>query len=201
MSDPATAGPAEPFRLVVMCTANQCRSPMAEALARDLLARRGVAAEVTSCGILDAGHPAAEEAVRAVRSLGLDLSSHVSRRLDADAVGRADLVLTMERRHLVEVAGVDMALVHRSFTLPELARLAAALGPRPPGSDPAAWIRAADAMRDPTRVLGMGGEDDVKDPMGGSRRAFRKSAAQLQELLGQVFDRLFPDARPGVAGS
>ena len=68
------------FRLLVVCTANRCRSPMAEVIAADLLAQPGVDAAVASCGAMEAGRAASPGAVRAMAARGLDLSTHLSHR-------------------------------------------------------------------------------------------------------------------------
>ena len=137
MTPPPSDGPV--FRLLVMCTANQCRSPMAEGIARARLAASGVDAEVVSGGTMAGGVRAARGAVRAVRARGLDLSGHTSRQVDVDTLAAADLVLTMERRHVAWVAGLLLDAVDRTFTIPELARLAREVGPRPQGTSTRAW--------------------------------------------------------------
>jgi protein-tyrosine phosphatase len=181
-----------PVRLLFMCTANQCRSPMAEVIAVRQLAERGVVAQVASCGVLEGGMPAAAGAVRAVAGRDMDLSGHVSRIATPELLGHADLIVTMERHHLVEIARLDMELVGRSFTLRELARAASLVGPRRPDEPAPAWVARAAAARDPAAVLTQGTADDVADPMGRSRRAFRRTAEELEELIADVLWQLFP---------
>ena len=68
-----------PESILFLCTRNSARSQMAEALARDLAARRGRDVQVYSAGTEARGvHPLA---VRAMSELGLDLSSHRSKTL------------------------------------------------------------------------------------------------------------------------
>ena len=68
-----------PESVLFLCTHNSARSQMAEALARDLAARRGNDTQVFSAGTEARGvHPLA---VRAMQELGLDLSSHRSKTL------------------------------------------------------------------------------------------------------------------------
>jgi protein-tyrosine phosphatase len=95
--------------IVFVCTGNTCRSPMAEALFTKLLADRlGCAPadlpergyHVLSAGVAATpGDEAALEAVQAVRTLGADLSGHVSRPLDAELAQEADWLLTMTSGH------------------------------------------------------------------------------------------------------
>ena len=66
-------------RILVLCTANQCRSPMAEGILADLIARRGVEAVVDSAGLLPGGAPAAPHTLDVLAERGIDFSAHRSR--------------------------------------------------------------------------------------------------------------------------
>lgn len=182
----------EVFRLLVLCTANQCRSPMAEVMAQEILDDRGVPAEVVSAGLLPGGVMASSGSRRAMRRRGLDLEHHVSHTVDADTVAAADLILTMERRHLASVAELDLSAIERSFTLKELAELTTVVGPRSETASIAEWITAAHRMRIPTTVLSMSEDADVDDPMGGPSRLYRKAAEEIDRLLHRVIESMFP---------
>jgi len=97
-------------RLVVfVCTGNTCRSPMAAGLARKALADRlgcrpgeleARGHEVLSAGLFAGeGQRASPEAVR---GLGADISRHRSRRLTAELIRRADMVLCMTDQHVAD---------------------------------------------------------------------------------------------------
>lgn len=96
--------------VVFVCTGNTCRSPMAEALCKKLLAEKlGCSIDqlpdrgfvVISAGLSAAqGDQAAPEGVMAVRELGGDLPGHASRPLTEDVVEQADFLFTMTRGHL-----------------------------------------------------------------------------------------------------
>jgi len=100
---------ADVATVLFVCTGNTCRSPMAAAIFRRLLAgARGVKeGELESRGwrVLSAGtaagHGAAasEEAELAVRDFGADLSDHVSRPVSLAMIEDADRVFVMTRRH------------------------------------------------------------------------------------------------------
>lgn len=97
---------ATTFNIVFVCTGNTCRSPMAEVIARDELARRGWPhVRVASAGVAaGVGAPASAEAVEVARGHGLDLSGHRSRRLSGELIDWADLILAMGHSHLPSIA-------------------------------------------------------------------------------------------------
>ena len=93
--------------ILFVCTGNTCRSPMAELLCRDMLAKRlnckideledrGVM--VMSAGIAAMlGGTASSEAVQVMDDLGLDLRSHETQILTEPLVRHADVIYTMTR--------------------------------------------------------------------------------------------------------
>ncbi|MGA0132938.1 MAG: low molecular weight protein arginine phosphatase [Opitutales bacterium] len=87
-----------------VCTGNTCRSPMAEALVRAALTRRGDALghlRVASFGLAAGeGAPASDHSVRAMSRIGLDLAPHRSRPLSQADLDRSAVVFVMTGHHL-----------------------------------------------------------------------------------------------------
>jgi len=88
--------------VLVVCTGNICRSPMAAALLQHLLQARGIDdIEVRSAGTAPwDGAPASEGSYLVSLEHGLDLSSHRSRQLTTDIVADAGLILGMSTSHV-----------------------------------------------------------------------------------------------------
>lgn len=185
--------PTSPLRLLFVCSANRCRSPMAEALARKALADRGIAAEVVSAGRMSSGHEASPGAVDAMSRLGLDLRNHRSARLDPDTLAAADLILVMERAHLSDVFEVLPSAVERSFTLGEFPGL---LEASPGDEQPltaADRIERVNRNRDPSHIIAVDPSSDIADPMGRRRGAYRRTGRQVERLVDATVGLLYPE--------
>ena len=86
--------------LLIVCTGNICRSPMAEVIARDEARRSHVDVRVLSAGTNAlVGNGATERAREAIEALGLSLSNHVAEPLTRDMVADATLVIAVTNRH------------------------------------------------------------------------------------------------------
>ncbi len=113
---PADAVHARPLLLMV-CTGNVCRSPMAEYLLRHWLGP-DTAWEVRSAGVSAMeGEPASEAAVVALAERGIDASGHRSRMLDQGWVDAADLIVVMTDAHRRIVEGRFPATRGKVFLL------------------------------------------------------------------------------------
>ncbi|TDO16626.1 MULTISPECIES: low molecular weight protein-tyrosine-phosphatase [Halomonas] len=79
-------------RILIVCTGNICRSPVAAALLQRRLP--GLAVESAGLGAL-VGQPVDDQARRLAMADGLDLDAHRARQLDDPLLAEADLVLVM----------------------------------------------------------------------------------------------------------
>src|SRR4051794_24659301 len=125
----STGGAADgrPFRLLCVCEGNLCRSPVAELLL-DAALRPDV--EVASAGThAVVGAPVAPQMRALLEGRSVASDAFRARQLQAADLRAGDLVLTMtvpQRGRVVELAP---AVVRRTFTLRELARLLAEVDP------------------------------------------------------------------------
>jgi protein-tyrosine phosphatase len=180
--------------VAVVCTANQCRSPLAAAILGRELAHTDPRVTVVSFGTEATGLPATPGTVDAAQRLGIDLSAHTSSPIDPDVVAAAALVLTMERRHVQDVAIAVPGAFPRTFTLKELVRRGSDVGPRLPGVGLNTWLEHAADGRRPTDVLGRSRSDDVADPTVDPLVDHDALAAELSELSGRLVALAWPSS-------
>lgn len=80
--------------ILVICIGNICRSPMAEYF----LKQQYPQLQIESAGISGLiGHAADEKASLCMQRFGIDMSSHVAKKLNAELIKKADLVLVMSQ--------------------------------------------------------------------------------------------------------
>ncbi|MBN1405294.1 MAG: threonylcarbamoyl-AMP synthase [Candidatus Omnitrophica bacterium] len=87
------------MNILVVCTGNSCRSPMAEGLFKQKLSKEGF--NIKSAGIIAAdGLSPTGEAVEAMkRYANVNISGYLSSRLTKELIKWADLILVMEKAH------------------------------------------------------------------------------------------------------
>ena len=95
--------PAKPGYILVICTANICRSPMAAALLQHALRAQPEplkSLEVVSAGIAaDDGWTVSENSVIALKKVGIDISGHHARALTPRMAGDALVIFCMTEAH------------------------------------------------------------------------------------------------------
>ncbi|HRH98355.1 MAG TPA: low molecular weight protein arginine phosphatase [Prosthecobacter sp.] len=139
--------------VLFVCTGNTCRSPMAEALFRELVRERADY-QVASAGVAAApGMPASKHTTALLTDRGLDLSGFQSRMLDREVLEQATHVFAMSSHHMAAIADEFPEQVDKIYLVSEFA--------------------AEDDLRG----------KDVSDPFGQGRSAYEETLRDLERML------------------
>jgi protein-tyrosine phosphatase len=182
-------GSSDDFDVVVICSGNRFRSPIAEAVLRR--EADGLPVRVRSFGTMDlpSGH-ALSEALELAPGYGLDLMSHRSRPLAGTDLSDADLVIGFEQIHVATAVVGAKAQRERTFLITELvAGLDEATPPQADGivERARALVRKADEARKAAPRI----PQEIADPIGGPAAGYRNTADKVYRLTTRVAERLF----------
>jgi protein-tyrosine phosphatase len=182
----------------------------------ELLIRRGIgdtsdhgaaAFRVSSAGTHawtdQAMHPFAAEVLQ---ESGADPSGFRSRRLSADLVAGADLVLTATRQERSACVVLEPAAVRRTFTIPQFGRYIAAMSAesllphRPPPERLRSLIDHLSLVRGELPVADVD-QDDLPDPVDQPIQAFRRCGAEIERVVEVLRALIAPIPRVRPASS
>lgn len=182
------------IEILVLCTANICRSPLAEALLRQRLAMFGVdGVNVSSAGFMADGRQIADGTLRVLHQRKVPIEGlTLSIRVTPEMLGASDLVLAMARLHVREAVMLNPYVFNRTFTMKELVRLADDEGARGDDEPFDDWFARLGSDRTPADHLGDSDDDDIADPVGGPARVFRKTADELEQLVDRLVGLSWP---------
>ena len=150
-------------KILFVCVGNQCRSPIAEHLFKQILARsqnpkaKEIAVTSASTGIYD-GAPASRKTIEVMRRRGIDLSGFRAKHITPELVDWADLILAMDRRNKKAMINMLPEAAAKTFTLKEYA--------------------------------GDYDDPDVEDPVGQPIEQYEKCANEIEEALVKVSQKL-----------
>ena len=149
--------------VLMVCTGNICRSPMAEALLQKywLAEKRSLELAVASAGIYATdGNPATPEVQQVLwEEEGIDVSRHRARQINAEMIRDTDLFLVMTREHAWYLQKMEPDAAARIRLLKEFAGIT-------------------------------GGSLDVPDPYGGGIKIYRRSLQEIREAIMQSITEL-----------
>jgi protein-tyrosine phosphatase len=173
------------MKVLMVCTGNICRSPMAEVMLRAELERRGCSGiEVASAGTWAGfGNPAQPEAREVVRDRGIDLEAHRSRPIDPAELADADLVVAMTSVHARELRQLSDVVDEKMVLMKEFVEMEV---------DECSSSAQTDRLRtmlagkrpEPRRAL------DLDDPMGLPVFAYERAAGEIDSGIKRLADLL-----------
>jgi protein-tyrosine phosphatase len=178
--------------ILLLCTANVCRSVMAQAMLSSRLAARGVTVPVASAGLLAGGRRPPAEVISVMAARGIDVTGHRSRTVTAADLATADLILGLAREHVRHAAVLAPEAWPRAFTIRELLRRGLRAGPRAAGQPLGDWLTRAARGRGRVDLLGSSPADDVADPAGGPAPGYQVTAVLLDRLTRDLADLGWP---------
>lgn len=188
----------------MVCTANHCRSPMAQQMLAHAAAGRfgdGVW-QVESAGTNIPGPwPLHEHAATVLGQRLGQVATHTSHALSSSVIGGSDLILTASRRQRGIVVKAVPAAIGRTFTIRQFARLSDAVTPLSPGTAPTdptgqgRWLVTEAKLARSSLQPVPGDQEDLPDPMGGPLTDFEVCADRLQDAIDRILRPL--PAAPG----
>ncbi|MEE2033771.1 arsenate reductase/protein-tyrosine-phosphatase family protein [Rhodococcus chondri] len=162
------------MHILFVCSGNVCRSVIAERLTRAYAVDRRTAeltAESAGTHAL-VGYPIEPRAAAVIEGLGGETGRFRARRVSAEMMRRADLVLAMTEAQRDRVSALAAGSSVKSFTLTEASRIATVTG--------ADTVARLDAYREPDGTAGTPG---IPDPVGLSEAAFVGAGDRIAEAL------------------
>jgi protein-tyrosine phosphatase len=201
-----------PFTILVVCTGNICRSPVAERLLRAQSEVLGLPVLVHSAGTQSmVGHDMTPEAAHLAQHYGADPNNHHSKQLTEQQIAGADLILTATREHRSKVVSLHPRAARYTYTLNQFARLLPAAvesistssvelveTPRP---DLATHLRALVAEVTATRGFSppptSADDDDIEDPYRQSTAVYARVGTVLNTTVTQITNAFAAATRAG----
>lgn len=152
------------MKIMFICTGNICRSAMAEAMMKEMLAKKQKEnIEVYSAGIYaGTGDVPTQTAVEVMKeSYGIDLSHHRATNIKESQIEKMDLILCATISHKIEILQDYPQLQNKVYTLKEYAGLARE-----------------------------GRNFDISDPWGYDKKVYENCAKEIEECLEKILGKI-----------
>ena len=191
MTDDVSKGTSNEFTVLVVCSGNICRSPLAEQLLAARLRGSVPAVRVMSAGtIADEGLAMDETAAEQSRRYGGDPSAHKARLLTEELIASSGLVLTATRQHRAAVVSMLPRASRYTFTLAEFARLSAGMTESFPDDvvDAPSFVEAVAAERGLAVPPEDPADDDIVDPYRQGIEVHEHVAEQVDAVSATIAD-------------
>ncbi len=98
----------------------------------------------------------------------------------------------LARQHVRETVVAVPASFPKTFTLREIVRRGLHTGPRGAAEDLGSWLAALHKGRRRANLAGQSPDDDVRDPMGGTREDYRRMLVDVATLTKTLRDLGWP---------
>lgn len=182
---------SETFHIMTICTGNICRSPLAQLLLKQSLGDLPV--DIRSVGthaLVGQGMPPLQ--LNIVHELKLhDLSIHSASQLTSEHLQGMDLVLALAREHRSAAVQLSPAILRRTFTLREFARVIQAVPLSELQISPATGVanKLRQAVENVATYRGLAlppeqpEDDDVVDPYHRSEHFYQEARDQILEAV------------------
>jgi len=146
------------INVLITCTGNTCRSPMAAGILKSLFKEKGIDnIKVSSAGVgTHDGMPATSFAIEAAKLWGVDISGHSSRQLTSSLIENSDLILVMSREHYEAIRRKLPEAISKTFL-----------------------IKGFPDSYAPS-------QEGVHDPIGGSLDDYNQTYMELDEILRRI---------------
>lgn len=176
------------FRILVICTGNLFRSPLAAGLLQqgfdEVAPGRFRVDSAGTAGVI--GAPVTKDVDSLAAEWGFDLSEFRARRLQSSDLVDADLIIGMDRWHRSQAVILEPTVLRRSFTLREFARIIRPFSAAEGLTSRRRWTQLV-ALAQRSRMPHTDGPecDDVVDPHDDWSRL---SQTMIEQMVPGVFD-------------